>query len=120
LAKLAPALYRNTSINIHDLKGNRLGDIRDDGFVQNALEQNTSLLHLDLYNTCNLSERAFLALAEYLSCYQDFARTQACLVSTLPVVLLLWSQQHLTKKLDALAAGYRKWNVWVSGTAFSL
>jgi Ran GTPase-activating protein (RanGAP) involved in mRNA processing and transport len=44
--------------------------IGDDGFValMSALEQNTSLLHLDMRNNnCGLSERAFLALANSLS-----------------------------------------------------
>jgi hypothetical protein len=39
-----------------------------------ALEQNTSLLHLDLGNHYNLSERAFLALAESLPCIKVLQR----------------------------------------------
>jgi Ran GTPase-activating protein (RanGAP) involved in mRNA processing and transport len=42
--------------------------IGDDGFIElvSALEQNTSLLHLDLHCSHEISERAFLALAESL------------------------------------------------------
>jgi Ran GTPase-activating protein (RanGAP) involved in mRNA processing and transport len=42
--------------------------IGDDGFIAlvSALDQNTSLVHLDLRNDCDFSERAFLALAESL------------------------------------------------------
>jgi hypothetical protein len=43
-------------------------DVRDNGFIalMSALEQNTSLLHLDLRHSRGIVERAFLAFAESL------------------------------------------------------
>jgi Ran GTPase-activating protein (RanGAP) involved in mRNA processing and transport len=66
----ARSLGNNALPNLTRLSLSRCG-IKDDGFITlvSALEQNTSLLHLDLYNsshTPGFSERAFLALAESL------------------------------------------------------
>jgi hypothetical protein len=66
---LARALGNNTLPNLTRLSHLHRYGIGDDGLVamMSALEQNTSLLHLDLrYNSRGLSERAFLALAESL------------------------------------------------------
>jgi hypothetical protein len=47
-----------------------------------------------------------------LYCWSDCARSQASYVSTLKSVHLSWSHQHLKKRLDTLAVGCMKWNVW--------
>jgi hypothetical protein len=65
---LARFLENNALPNLARLSLYHTG-IRDDGFIAlvSALEQNTSLLHLDLrFNPHVVSERAFLALAEIL------------------------------------------------------
>jgi Leucine-rich repeat (LRR) protein len=56
------ALPNLTRLNLFECR------IVDDGFIalMSALEQNTSLLHLDLRSNDRVSERAFLALAESL------------------------------------------------------
>jgi Ran GTPase-activating protein (RanGAP) involved in mRNA processing and transport len=132
---LARALENNALPNLTCLNLSGCG-IDDDGFITlvSALEQNTSLLHLDLRSN-SVSERAFLALAESLPeikvlqrvdfksgaqvlprpchyCWQDCARTQACFIPTLPVARLIRSHQHLKTQPDTLVAGCRKWNVW--------
>jgi hypothetical protein len=118
--------------------------IENDEFIAlvSALEQNTSLRHLDLRRNDRVSERAFLALVDSLPeiktlqefvfsdaqvlarpclyCRQDCARTRAYFVSPLPVACLCWSHQQLKKRINALAAGCRKWNDWGTGTAFAL
>jgi hypothetical protein len=64
---LARSLGNNSLPNLARLCLSHCG-IGDDGFIalMSALEQNTSLLHLDLRNYYSVSERAFLALAESL------------------------------------------------------
>jgi Ran GTPase-activating protein (RanGAP) involved in mRNA processing and transport len=63
---IARSLGNNALPNLTRLSLSHCG-IGDDGFIAlvSALEQNTSLLQLDLRNNC-FSERAFLALAESL------------------------------------------------------
>jgi Ran GTPase-activating protein (RanGAP) involved in mRNA processing and transport len=67
-------------------------DIDDDGFValMSALEQNTSLLHLDLRNNV-FSERAFVALAESLPEIEVLQRVDLSwctgLASAMPLLL---------------------------------
>jgi hypothetical protein len=136
---LARSLGNNAQPNLTSLSLSGCND----GFIAlvSALEQNTSLLQLDLANNI-LSERAILTSAESLPeikvlqrfelswsqilprpcfcCRQDCARIQACFVFALPVVHLLRSHQQLKRQPDTLAAGCRKWNVWSTGTAFSL
>jgi Ran GTPase-activating protein (RanGAP) involved in mRNA processing and transport len=67
LGLLARSLGNNALPNLTRLSLSRCG-IGDDGFIAllSALEQNTSLLHLDLRNNYDFSELAFLALAETL------------------------------------------------------
>jgi hypothetical protein len=64
---LARSLGKNALLNLTRLSLSNC-HIEDDGFITlvSALEQNTSLLYLDLRNNCNFSERAFLVLAESL------------------------------------------------------
>jgi hypothetical protein len=64
---LARSLGSNALPKLTHLSLFRCG-IDDDGFIAlvSALEQNTSLLHLDLRDNYKLSERAFLALADSL------------------------------------------------------
>jgi Ran GTPase-activating protein (RanGAP) involved in mRNA processing and transport len=64
---LARSLDNNALLNLTRLSLSYC-DIGNDGFIAlvSALEQNTSLLHLDLRNNSGFSERAFLALAESL------------------------------------------------------
>jgi hypothetical protein len=64
---LARCLGKNALPNLTRL-GLRHCGIGDDGFIMlvSALEQNTSLLQLDLHDNDVVSERAFLALAESL------------------------------------------------------
>jgi Ran GTPase-activating protein (RanGAP) involved in mRNA processing and transport len=67
--------------------------IEDDGFtaLMSALEQNTSLLHLDLRNDHRFSERAFLALAESLPKIKVLQRIDLAwctgLASAMPLLL---------------------------------
>jgi Ran GTPase-activating protein (RanGAP) involved in mRNA processing and transport len=65
---LARSLGNNALPNLTCLSLYSCG-IGDDGFIalMSALEQNTSLLHLDLRHNSGISERAFLTLAESLS-----------------------------------------------------
>jgi Ran GTPase-activating protein (RanGAP) involved in mRNA processing and transport len=64
---LARSLGNNALPNLTRLSLYNCG-IGDDGFIalMSALEQNTSLIHIDLHNNIGVSERAFLALAESL------------------------------------------------------
>jgi Ran GTPase-activating protein (RanGAP) involved in mRNA processing and transport len=68
-------------------------DIEDDGFIAlvSALEQNTSLLHLDLRNTCGFSDRAYLALADSLPEIKVLQGVDLCwsraLASAMPLLL---------------------------------
>jgi Ran GTPase-activating protein (RanGAP) involved in mRNA processing and transport len=64
---LARALRNNALPNLTRLSLSICG-IGDDGFIAliSALERNTSLLHLDLSDNCDVSECAFFALAESL------------------------------------------------------
>jgi Leucine-rich repeat (LRR) protein len=140
---LARSLGNNALPNLTrlSLSNCRIGD---DGIIAlvSALEQNTSLLHLDLCNNHVSSERAFwpwwrvyqrsksckkftfvgaqVLPRPCLCCWKDCARTRACFVSTLLIVHLLRSHQRLKKRPDALAAGCRNWSGWVTETAFAL
>jgi Ran GTPase-activating protein (RanGAP) involved in mRNA processing and transport len=53
LAELATALYRNTSIKVLDLTGNRLGDMKSAIILRDILRRNKTITTLDL--TANLS-----------------------------------------------------------------
>jgi Ran GTPase-activating protein (RanGAP) involved in mRNA processing and transport len=134
---LARSLGNNALPNLTCLVLSDCG-IGDDGFIAlvSALEQNTSLLHLDfrsnnyrmvsmsgpfwpwrrVYQRSKCCNDLTLVGAQVLPrpclCYwQDCARTQACFVSMSHIVHVLGSHQHLKPPLDALAAGRRKWNV---------
>jgi hypothetical protein len=65
--------------------------IGDDGFIAlvSALEQNTSLLHLDLSDSHDVSERACLALAESLPAIKVLQRVDFCWCSGLASAMLL-------------------------------
>jgi Ran GTPase-activating protein (RanGAP) involved in mRNA processing and transport len=69
-------------------------DFGDDGFtaLMSALQQNTSLLHLDLRYNCDFSERPFLALAESLPEIKVLQRIDfrwcTGLASTMPSLLV--------------------------------
>jgi hypothetical protein len=67
LNKQSTSLANNALPNLQRLSLSDCG-IGDDGFIAliSALEQNTSLLRIDLRNNQCFSERAFLALAESL------------------------------------------------------
>jgi Leucine-rich repeat (LRR) protein len=68
-------------------------DIGNVGFIAlvSALEQNTSLLYLDLRSNCSVSERVFLALAESLPEIKMLQRVDLSwcpsLASTMPLLL---------------------------------
>jgi Ran GTPase-activating protein (RanGAP) involved in mRNA processing and transport len=118
--------------------------IGDDGFIAlvSALEQNTSLLQLDMCNNDNVTERAFLALAESLREIKMLQQLDlswcAGLASVMPLLLAGLRKntslfrfhvvgcapssvhQERKKRPEDLAAGYRKWNVWGTGIAFAL
>jgi Ran GTPase-activating protein (RanGAP) involved in mRNA processing and transport len=65
---LAATLEKNALPNLTSLSLSNCFDGDEDGLIAlvSALEQNTSLLHLDLRDAYNFSERAFSALAESL------------------------------------------------------
>jgi Ran GTPase-activating protein (RanGAP) involved in mRNA processing and transport len=65
---LAATLKKNALPNLTSLSLSNCFDVDEDGLIAlvSALEQNTSLLHLDLRDAYNFSERAFSALAESL------------------------------------------------------
>jgi hypothetical protein len=65
--------------------------IGDDGFIalMSALQQNTSLLHLDLSDNHGLSERAFLTLAESLPEIKVLQRIDICWSTGLASAMLL-------------------------------
>jgi Ran GTPase-activating protein (RanGAP) involved in mRNA processing and transport len=94
---VARALGNNALANLTRLSLSICG-ISDDGFIAlvSALEQNTSLLHLDLSYNNGLSERAFLALAESLP-----------EIKTLQQVDLSWCT-GLASAMPLLLAGLRK------------
>jgi Ran GTPase-activating protein (RanGAP) involved in mRNA processing and transport len=94
---LARCLGNNMLPNLTRLSLTNCG-IREDGFIMlvSALEQNTSLLHLDLCNNYNLSERAFLALAVSLP-----------EIKMLQHVGLTWSRD-LAPAVPKLLTGLRK------------
>jgi hypothetical protein len=89
---LARSLQNNTLSNLTRLSliGCRIGD---DGFMAlvSALEQNKSLLHLDLSYNLDVNERAFLALAESLPGIKMLQRIDLCwctgLASAMPLLL---------------------------------
>jgi Leucine-rich repeat (LRR) protein len=89
---LARSLGNNALPNLMHLSLSNCG-IRNDGFIAlvSALEQNTSLLHLDLRHLSGISERAFVALAESLpetKVLQRFTLSWcASLVSAVPLLL---------------------------------
>jgi hypothetical protein len=89
---LARALGNNALPNLTQLFLSYCG-IFDDGFLAlvSALEQNTSLLYLDLSYNNSLSERAFLALAESLPEIKVLQRIDLCwcsgLASAMPLLL---------------------------------
>jgi hypothetical protein len=90
---LARYLGNNTLPNLTRLSLS-VCNIGDDGFIAltSALEQNKSLLHLDLsYNNHGLSERAILALAESLPDIKVLQRLDfswcSRLASTMPLLL---------------------------------
>jgi hypothetical protein len=90
---LANSLGNNALPNLTRLSLSR--GIDDDGFITlvSVLEQNTSLLHLDLcdYSPC-VSERAFLALAESLPEIKVLQRVDLSwctgLTSAMPLLLV--------------------------------
>jgi hypothetical protein len=89
---LARALRNNALPNLTRLSLPLCG-IGNDGFVAlvSALEQNTSLLQLDLSYNCRVSERAFLALAESLPQIEVLQRVDLSwcsgLLSAMPLLL---------------------------------
>jgi hypothetical protein len=109
--------------------------IRDDGFLAlvSALEQNTSLLHLDLTGYHHVSERAVLALAESLpkiKVLQRFDMNWCPGLASAMSLLLVGLRQNTclfrfhvahcvpnlvpptpAEKVSALAAGRKKWKV---------
>jgi hypothetical protein len=117
-------------------------NIGDDGFIAlvSALEQNTSLLHLDLRSNWDVSERVFWTLAESLPEINVLQRLdfdwRPGLTSAMP--LLLQGLRNNTslfrihvancatelvpptteKRLDALVAGCRKWNILAYRNSF--
>jgi hypothetical protein len=120
--------------------------IGDDEFVAlvSALEQNTSLLHLEWHHSPfshspGFSERAILALAMSLPDIKTLQRLNFSLctglVSAMPLLVGLRknkslfrlhvancarSHQQLKTRPDVPAVGCRKWSGWGTGTAFSL
>jgi hypothetical protein len=128
------ALSSHVTVDKDPNIGTTLESSKRSALLVSALEQNQSLLHPDLRYNHGVSERAFLALATSLPEIKvmqqvDFRwcpglasavplllaglrkNTQACFVSAMQIVHLLWSHLHLKKWLNALAAGCRKWNV---------
>jgi Ran GTPase-activating protein (RanGAP) involved in mRNA processing and transport len=89
---LARALGHNALPNLARLSLSYCG-ISDEGFIAmiSALEQNNSLLHLDLRHPPGFSERAFLALAESLPEIKVLQRFDFSwctgLVSAMPLLL---------------------------------
>jgi Ran GTPase-activating protein (RanGAP) involved in mRNA processing and transport len=94
---LARSLGNNASPNLKRLSLSYCG-IGDDGFLTliSALEQNTSLLYLDLRCSHGIGERAFLALAESLP-----------EIKTLQRIDLRWCT-GLDSNMPLLLAGLRK------------
>jgi Ran GTPase-activating protein (RanGAP) involved in mRNA processing and transport len=94
---LARSLGSNALPNLKRLSLSNCG-IGDDGFLTliSALEQNTSLLYLDLRYSHGLSERVFLALAESLP-----------EIKTLQRINLRWCT-GLDSNMPLLLAGLRK------------
>jgi Ran GTPase-activating protein (RanGAP) involved in mRNA processing and transport len=140
---LARSLRNNALPNLTRLSLYECG-IGDDGFIplMSALEQNTSLLHLDLRENHGGSERAFLALAESLPDIKALQQVDLnwCtdLASAMPLLLTglrkntslfrihvanfatSYAPPTPADAAEALATGCRKWNVWGTETAFSL
>jgi hypothetical protein len=96
-SSLARALGNNALPNLTRLSLSRCG-IGDDGFIAlvSALEKNTSLLELNLFNNDDVSELVFLALAESLP-----------EIKVLQEVDLKWCQ-GLASAMPLLLAGLRK------------
>jgi hypothetical protein len=111
-------LGKNALLNLTSLSFSNC-DIGDDGLIAlvgSALEQNTSLLYLDLRNNNDFSERAFLALAESLPKIKVSQRVEfSCctsLASAMP--LLLAGFDHNTSLFRFHVTGFA--HFWVPRT----
>jgi Ran GTPase-activating protein (RanGAP) involved in mRNA processing and transport len=112
--------------------------IGDYGFSElvSALEQNTSLLHLNLSSVLILSKRAFLTLAESLPEIKALQRVDFSwcpgLASAMPLLLeglrkntslfrfhVANCAPYSVPPATEVTSGCRKWNVWGTGTAFA-
>jgi hypothetical protein len=65
LAELAPALYRNTSIQVLDISRNRLNDMASAGILREILRSNKTITTLDL------SENNFRRIAGAIDCIAE-------------------------------------------------